>query len=138
MSRLTASVPWELIPLSPFVDSRGALKKVLQQSQLGVSIREAFLLYTLQGAIRGNHYHCSTQEYFFVVQGTALFALQDPGEYAPRTLELSAQDNLLLKVPPGVAHVFINKGKGLLIILALSTREYSKEDLDTFPQILLG
>ena len=136
MSRLTASVPWELIPLSPFVDSRGALKKVLQQSQLGVSIREAFLLYTLQGAIRATH-HCSTQEHFFVV-GTALFALQDPGEYAPRTLELSAQDNLLLKVPPGVAHVFINKGKGLLIILALSTREYSKEDLDTFPQILLG
>lgn len=138
MSSINFGSPWELIPLSPFVDSRGALKKVLQQSQLGVDIREAYLLYTRPGAIRGNHYHRSTLECFFVVQGTAAVALQCPGEDAPRVLELSAADNLLLKIPPGVAHAFKNQGGGLLIILALSTQEYSKEDPDTFPQILLG
>lgn len=137
MSRSNTGPSWELVLLTPFVDSRGALKKVLQQSRLDANIREAYLLFTRQGAIRGNHYHRSTLEYFFVVQGIAAIALQGPGEDAPRVMELAAEDNLLLKVPPGVAHALKNKGEGLLIILALSTQEYSKEDPDTFPQILL-
>lgn len=137
MSRINTGPSWELILLSPFVDSRGSLKKVLQQSRLDSDIREAYLLFTNPGAIRGNHYHRTTLEYFFVVQGTGAIALQGPGEEAPRVMEVSAEDNLLLKVPPGTAHAFKNKGEGQLIILALSTQEYSKEDPDTFPLILL-
>jgi dTDP-4-dehydrorhamnose 3,5-epimerase len=129
---------WELLPLKPFTDPRGTLKKVLRQSQLkNTGIQEVYLLYTNPGGIRGNHYHKNTLEFFLVVLGTATVALQAPGEKTSKTISLAAEGNLLLKVPPQVAHAFKNEGEGQLIILALSTREYSPLDTDTFPQTLL-
>lgn len=129
---------WELIPLKPFTDPRGTLKKVLRQSQLkNAGIQEVYLLYTNPGGIRGNHYHNITHEYFLVVSGKAVIALEDPEANKYKSLELAAEDNLLLKVPPGVAHAFKNDEKEQLIMLALSTREYSDSDTDTFPRQLL-
>lgn len=129
---------WELLPLKPFTDPRGTLKKVLRQSQLeAAGIQEVYLLYTNPGGVRGNHYHKITLEFFLVVMGTATVALQAPGAETSKTIKLAAEDNLLLKAPPLVAHAFKNEGEGQLIILALSSREYSPLDTDTFPQTLL-
>jgi dTDP-4-dehydrorhamnose 3,5-epimerase len=128
----------EIIDITPFEDSRGTLKKILMQSQLeSCNIEEVYLIYTCKGGVRGNHYHKTTMEYFTVVSGRATIALQDLAAGAIRKLELSADDNKTIKVPPWVAHAFKNQAEEPLIILAVSTREYSKLDPDNFPFTIL-
>lgn len=128
----------EIISLNPFEDSRGTLKKILMQSQLKEgNIEEVYLIYTSKGRVRGNHYHKTTLEYFTVVSGTALISLRNIGMEAQEELIITAEDNVVLKVPPGVAHAFKNQGEEPLVILAVSTREYDKLDTDTFPLDLL-
>lgn len=124
-----------VISLKPFKDMRGTLKKIVMKSQLeeGSSIGEVYLLYTLENSVRGNHYHKETHEFFTVVSGKARVALKDiaTGDY--EELELLAESNQVLKVPPGVAHAFKNESSEPLVILAVSTKEYSKLDPDSFP-----
>lgn len=117
----------------PFEDARGSLKKILMQSQLeSANIEEVYLIYTNKGCIRGNHYHKNTLEYFTVVSGRAVIVLKNLAEGTLQKLEFSANDNKIIKVPPGVAHAFKNEAEEPLIILAISTREYNQLDPDTF------
>ncbi len=128
----------ELTDIMPFEDARGSLKKILMQSRLEAgNIEEVYLIYTGKGAVRGNHYHKITLEYFAVVSGRATIALQNLATETVHKLELLAADNKIIKVPPGVAHAFKNEVEEPLIILAVSTREYDKLDSDTFPFIIL-
>ncbi len=123
----------EIIDIIPFKDSRGSLKKILMLSQLKTgSIEEVYLIYTGKGGVRGNHYHKITLEYFTVVSGRAVIVLKDLATEILQELKISADDNKVIKVPPGVAHAFINETRQPLIILAVSTREYNKLDPDTF------
>ena len=123
----------KIIHIIPYDDSRGSLKKVLMQSQLERgSIEEVYLIYTLRGGVRGNHYHQITLEYFTVVSGRAVIALKDLSTGMRQELEVSAEDNKVIKVPPGTAHAFKNETEEPLVILAVSTREYDQRDPDTF------
>ncbi len=122
-----------IMDIIPYEDSRGSLKKILMHSQLEAgSIEEVYLIYTCKGGVRGNHYHKITLEYFTVVSGRATIVLKNLATDLLQKLKVSAGDNKVIKVPPGVAHAFKNETEHPLIILAVSTREYNKLDPDTF------
>lgn len=122
----------------PFEDPRGVLKKIVMQSQLkNDRLEEVYLIYTLQGGVRGNHYHKVTLEYFTVVSGRAVIALKDLSTGISGRWHVSADDNKVIKVPPGVVHAFKNEAKEPLVILAVSTKEYNSSDTDTFTLTLL-
>lgn len=128
----------KVIDIIPFEDARGSLKKIMLQSQLETGhIEEVYLIYTCKGGVRGNHYHKDTLEYFTVVTGKAIAALKDLATGARHKLELSADDNKVIKVAPGVVHAFKNEDDQPLIILAISTREYNKFNPDTFTFTIL-
>lgn len=128
----------ELLTLNPYQDERGMLKKVLMISQMeGEQIEEVYLLYSAPGSVRGNHYHKKTVEYFTVVQGTAQAVLMDMATGQRMTMEITAQDDKVLKVPAGVAHAFVNPKDQELILLAISSAQYDSLNTDTYKMVLV-
>jgi dTDP-4-dehydrorhamnose 3,5-epimerase len=130
---------YELISIKPFEDKRGSLKKIIMKSQLkeNEKIEEVYLLYSEKGSIRGNHYHKKTLEYFVVVSGKTKVALKNLNTGTLEELYISAEDNVILKVPPLVVHAFKNEEAQPLIMIAISSKEYNKLDTDTFPMDIL-
>jgi dTDP-4-dehydrorhamnose 3,5-epimerase-like enzyme len=130
---------YELISIKPFEDKRGSLKKILMKSQLkeNENIEEAYLLYSEKGSVRGNHYHEKTLEYFVVVSGIAKIALKNLDTGILEEINISSDSNLVLKVPPHVVHAFKNEEDQPLIMLAISSKEYNKQDTDTFAMEIL-
>lgn len=130
---------YELISIKPFEDKRGSLKKIIMKSQLeeNEKIEEVYLLYSGKESVRGNHYHKKTLEYFVVVSGRAKVVLKNLGTGIFEELYISAEDNVVLKVPPQVVHAFKNEEAQPLIMLAISLKEYNKLDTDTFPMAIL-
>lgn len=121
----------KLNALSTFADHRGVLKKILMRKPAG----EIYLLYSNPQSVRGNHYHRETREYFVVVTGRASFVLRDVQTGREEKLTVSAEQDLLVRVEPGVAHAIKNESEELLIVLAIASREYDLND--TFPMQLL-
>jgi dTDP-4-dehydrorhamnose 3,5-epimerase len=129
----------EFINLDPYQDKRGMLKKIIKKSQLSdnIEIGEVYLLYSNQNSVRGNHYHKNTIEYFTVVSGKAKVALKDLSKGVREEFYMSADDNVVLKIPPYVVHAFNNEYTDPLIILAVSSKEYSESDTDTYNEEIL-
>lgn len=130
---------YELISIKPFEDKRGSLKKIIMKSQLeeNEQIEEVYLLYSESDSVRGNHYHKKTLEFFVVVSGRAKVALKNLETGTEEELYISAEDHVVLKVPPQVVHAFKNEEDRPLIMLAVSSKEYNKLDTDTFPLEIL-
>lgn len=123
----------KILDIIPFEDSRGAFKKIVMLSQLEAgTIEEVYLIYTGKGSVRGNHFHKLTFEYFTVVSGRAVIALKDLSTGVLQKQRITADDNKVIMVPPGVVHAFKNDARESLVILAVSTREYDKGDPDTY------
>ncbi|KUO49057.1 MAG: hypothetical protein APF76_10545 [Desulfitibacter sp. BRH_c19] len=129
----------EFIYIDPYEDKRGILKKIIMKSQIQDSsqIEEVYLLYSHQNSVRGNHYHKKTSEYFTVVSGKAQVALKDLSKEVSEGFYISANDNIVLRVPPYMIHAFKNEDNDPLIILVVSSKEYSEFDTDTYIEEIL-
>ena len=127
-----------LIPITPFKDSRGSLKKILKKSNMSkdLNIDEAYVLYSEKGAIRGNHYHKETTEYFCVLKGSIKFAMKGFGKEYIEEISIHEGDNIVIEVPPLTAHAIINEEDEKAIVLVLSTREYDENSTDTYKEVL--
>ncbi len=130
---------YELIKLNPYEDSRGKLSKLAAKSKLEKeeTIEEVYIIYTNKGAVRGNHYHKKTVEYFSVLSGTAAISIKDMQTGVTENIAVSADDNIVLKIPAYTAHAFKNEEEQQLIIAAVSMKEYSINDTDTYKEELL-
>jgi dTDP-4-dehydrorhamnose 3,5-epimerase len=130
---------YEIIRINPYKDIRGELKKIFIKSMLGSdrTIEEVYVLYTRKGAVRGNHYHKINIEFFTVIKGTATIALKDVEKGEEDIFKVSAEDDIVIKVPENVAHGFRNDGDEDLVILAAASKLYKPEDTDTYSCLLL-
>jgi len=127
-----------LISIIPFEDFRGCLKKILKKSSMdkGLDIEEAYVLYSKKGAVRGNHYHKETTEYFCVLKGSVKFSLKEFDKDDIEEISIDERDNIVVEVPPFTAHAIINEGDENAIILVLSTKEYDENYTDTYKMVL--
>ena len=134
-----AEKAFELISIQPYEDRRGSLKKIIMKSQLREvpEIEEVYLLYSEKGSVRGNHYHKQTLEYFTVVSGQAKIALLDLASGAYEELVVSSDHHVVIKVPPNVAHAFKNEEDLPVILLAVSSKQYDRQDPDTYPMEIM-
>jgi dTDP-4-dehydrorhamnose 3,5-epimerase len=128
---------FEIIRCESFQDKRGSLKKVAMKSHIGMDIEEVYVLNSNSGAVRGNHYHKETVEYFTVVGGTSIFSLKDLETGDTETIKLTSGDNIIIKVPTNVVHAFKNEEDETMVMLAVSSREYNEADTDTYPMVIL-
>lgn len=101
------------------------------------TIEEIYVLYTNKDCIRGNHYHKQNVEFFTVIKGTATIAVKDLEKDETEVYRVSAEDNIVIKVPENVAHGFRNDDEEELVILAAASRQYDSGDTDTYAFQLL-
>jgi len=128
----------ELVKIEPFQDARGYLKKTFKKGFLATNsqIAEVYILYSCKGSVRGNHYHKKNTEGFFIIKGTAKVAIKNVKTGFNEEFEINESDNLLVVVPPYIAHAFKNEKDIELVILAVATKEYDPIDNDTYKLVI--
>jgi UDP-2-acetamido-2,6-beta-L-arabino-hexul-4-ose reductase len=120
-------------PLPVAADARGVLVEPLPPSAFADQ-RNAHLVVTAPGAVRGNHVHRRGTE-VVVVLGPALVRLREDG--APRDVEVPAGAAYRVTLPPGVAHAFRGAGPGPMVIVSFNSASYDPAAPDTYAARLL-
>lgn len=122
----------QLIPRKLLADERGWFLKVIEGTEAGLPPHtgEVYLTMALPGQSRGGHYHNKAQEWFTVVQGSAVAWLRDMATGESQEFKLIASEPLTLYVPPGIAHTFQNviRPAEPMILVAYSDRPYDLAD----------
>lgn len=110
-------------------DLRGSFTELFRtpdRGQLSVSI-------TRPGIVRGNHWHKTKVEKFWVVQGEGLIRLRGP---AGDTLSfpVSGSSVAAVDIPPGYAHTIENRGSTDLVTVLWASACFDPDHPDTYPQ----
>jgi dTDP-4-dehydrorhamnose 3,5-epimerase-like enzyme len=114
-------------------DARGSVFEPLTLNEL-VAQRNAHVVVTEPGGIRGNHYHLRGTE-IIAVLGPVLIRLRDGDERTE--LKIAEGEVIKLTIPPGVAHAFKNTGRTATAMVAFNTREHDPANPDTVREVLI-
>lgn len=87
-------------PYFYFQDERGKLIGILQ----GKKMEEMNYLESVKGCTRGGHYHKSTDENFFIIQGKIKVILSNIDDKSKKEFFIEGGD--ILAIPPNVLHTF--------------------------------
>jgi UDP-2-acetamido-2,6-beta-L-arabino-hexul-4-ose reductase len=90
------------------------------------------LVMSQPGAVRGNHYHEHSAEWFCVFGGRAELYYEENGVVRTEPLD---RDDLVVYIPPGVPHTIKNIGSTPVYLLAF--REKTAENPHTKPYPLV-
>jgi UDP-2-acetamido-2,6-beta-L-arabino-hexul-4-ose reductase len=109
-------------------DARGGLAEFLKSEHFG----QIFVSRTQPGVIRGNHYHHTKTEKFFVVEGDGLIRMRaieggQVQEYAVRGRNYQVVD-----IPPGFSHSITNVGISEMVTLFWSSEVFDPDRPDTY------
>jgi UDP-2-acetamido-2,6-beta-L-arabino-hexul-4-ose reductase len=109
-------------------DARGSLAEFIKQKHLG----QIFVSRTKPGVTRGNHYHHTKTEKFFVVEGDGLIRMRaiEGGPVVEYTVAGSAYQ--VIDIPPGFTHSITNVGLGEMITLFWSSEMFDPNRPDTY------
>lgn len=109
-------------------DARGELAEFLKQANFG----QIFISRTKPGITRGNHFHHTKVEKFFVVEGNAIirFRMIDRDEILQ--YQVSGKDFKVVDIPPGYTHSIENIGHDDLITLFWADEVFNPKDPDTY------
>jgi UDP-2-acetamido-2,6-beta-L-arabino-hexul-4-ose reductase len=109
-------------------DNRGSLAEFLKQPSFG----QIFVSRTHPGITRGNHYHHTKTEKFFVVEGEGLIRMR-PIEGGPVTeYRVSGGAYEVVNIPPGNTHSITNVGDGEMVTLFWSNEIFDPKRPDTY------
>lgn len=119
--------------VSFFSDARGWVIEPVDEALLAGQ-RNAHVVLSEPGAIRGNHYHERSTEVFVVV-GPALIRLRESGEI--RDVRVPEGQAMRFTVPPGVPHAIQNTGTRPMVLMSFSTLPHDRHHPDTLPAVLI-
>jgi len=110
------------------LDQRGALAEFIKSRSLG----QIFISRTRPGITRGNHYHHTKTEKFFVVEGEGIVRMRqierpEVVEYRVRGEAFQAID-----IPPGYTHSIENIGSGDMVTLFWASEIFDPDRPDTY------
>jgi UDP-2-acetamido-2,6-beta-L-arabino-hexul-4-ose reductase len=108
-------------------DDRGSLAEFLKSKEAG----QIFLSRTLPGVVRGNHYHHTKTEKFFVVQGTGLLRMRQIQSDNIVEYRLSGKDYQVVDIPPGYTHSIENVGCSDMVTLFWADEIFNPDKPDT-------
>ena len=120
--------------LSLNADNRGIVFEPITGDEL-TRQRNAHIVITRPGAIRGNHFHRRGTE-IVAVMGPALVRYRFKGELFDVTVD--ADTVLRFVFPPGVPHAIQNTGDRPQILAAFNTMAHDPENPDTLPEELIS
>ncbi len=118
------------IPRRRIEDARGVFVKALTglEKNLPQQVGEVYVVTTLTGQVRGNHYHPVTSEWFTVVIGQLVTRYLDPQTGEAREVTLDAAAGETLYMPAGIAHAFKNVGQETAVMIAYADHTYDPAD----------
>jgi UDP-2-acetamido-2,6-beta-L-arabino-hexul-4-ose reductase len=109
-------------------DPRGSLAEFVKQKGMG----QIFVSRTKPGVTRGNHYHHTKTEKFFVVGGNGLIRVRSI-EGGPIDEYAVAGDRYqVIDIPPGFTHSITNVGTEELVTLFWSSEIFDPDRPDTY------
>lgn len=97
--------------------------------------RNAHLVLTAPGGVRGNHYHVRGSEVTVAI-GPGLFRYRDGGEV--RDVHIPEGRAFRFTIPPGVAHAFQNTGDGTMVLLGFNTEAHDPARPDVVRDVLIA
>ncbi len=120
-------------PLSFPTDARGLVLEPLRADEFAAQ-RNAHLVVTVPGAIRGNHYHRVGAE-VCVVLGPSLVRVRDADGL--RDHSIADGQAVRFTFPPGVPHAMLNTGDAPSIILSFNTESHDPARPDVVREVLI-
>jgi UDP-2-acetamido-2,6-beta-L-arabino-hexul-4-ose reductase len=133
-STFLSFLPHDLItyPLSNNFDARGNFIEFIKSSKFG-----QISIFTINvKKERGNHYHNSKIEKFFLIQGRVKFFFTNIYDGKKFNYSISSNDNRIIETIPGFAHKIKNIGKNKAIFLVWANEIFDKTKLDTYKYLV--
>ncbi|HEX2188310.1 MAG TPA: cupin domain-containing protein [Longimicrobiaceae bacterium] len=121
----------EILPVHR--DARGGVFEPLAGGEIARH-RNAHVVLTEPGAVRGNHLHPRGTEVLTVV-GPALVRTRDGGEVTDT--EVPAGEAFRFTFPPGVAHAVRNTGTAPIVLVSFNTVAHDPADPDVVRDVLI-
>lgn len=109
-------------------DARGSLAEFVKQKHFG----QVFVSRTNPGVTRGNHYHHTKTEKFFVVEGDGLIRMRAVEGGPVDEYRVSGSAFRVIDIPPGFTHSITNVGTREMVTLFWSSELFDPDRPDTY------
>ena len=109
-------------------DPRGSLAEFIKEKHLG----QIFVSRTKPGVTRGNHYHHSKTEKFFVVEGEGLIRMRSVEGGPVEEYPVRGSEYQVIDIPPGFTHSITNMGRNEMVTLFWSSEIFDLNCPDTY------
>lgn len=111
-------------------DERGCLAEFIKSSSFG----QIFISRTNPGITRGNHYHHTKSEKFFVITGEGLIRMRQVESGTVSEFRVGGNDFSVINIPPGYTHSIQNVGQNEMITLFWASEIFNPDLPDTYFQ----
>jgi UDP-2-acetamido-2,6-beta-L-arabino-hexul-4-ose reductase len=109
-------------------DARGSLAEFIKQEHFG----QIFISRTNPGVTRGNHYHHTKAEKFFVVEGDGLIRMRAIEGGPVEEYSVTGSAYQVIDIPPGFTHSITNIGSSEMVTLFWSSEIFDPNRPDTY------
>ena len=109
-------------------DARGSLAEFIKERHFG----QIFVSRTKPGVTRGNHYHHTKTEKFFVVEGEGVVRMRSVEGGPVEEYFVSGNAYKVIDIPPGFTHSITNVGTGEMVTLFWSSEVFDPNRPDTY------
>ena len=109
-------------------DGRGSLAEFIKQKSFG----QIFVSRTKPGVTRGNHYHHTKTEKFFVVEGEGLIRMRAIEGGPVKEYAVTGSRYEVVDIPPGFTHSITNVGSSEMVTLFWSSEMFDPNRPDTY------
>ena len=109
-------------------DQRGGLAEFIKSSHFG----QIFVSRTRPGITRGNHYHHTKTEKFFVVEGEGIVRMRQIESREVVEYRVRGETFQVIDIPPGYTHSIENIGSGDMVTLFWASEIFDPDRPDTY------
>ena len=109
-------------------DQRGCLAEFIKSNHFG----QIFISRTRPGITRGNHYHHTKTEKFFVVEGEGVIRTRQIESSEVMEYRVRGEAFQVIDIPPGHTHSIENVGAGEMVTLFWASEIFDPDRPDTY------
>ncbi len=130
---MAESLRYQVKNLEKHADKRGWLVEMLKTDEIdaGQSIKQIYAATIEPGCFRGGHYHKKRIEWFFIIGDNAEIILEDIKTKEKIIIPVSSKRLQRITIYPEIAHVVINRGTEVVILLSAQNNIYDPRNADT-------